>query len=220
MKLRYMLGAFALLVMFAVGACSSDSDDVTPGTPGNTEIPDNTGGPDGPDNGDGGNDDGGNEGTPELPDDGNGDGTGDDGTGDDGTGDDGTGDDGSGDDPIDPEADVLTAKDLKGVWSGSDNKVYYFYANGKLYVDDHSGTYGVATWTLFETNQTIKVGETTESLVYKVGEPSTITFKEGLVLTATDETLPDETRFIIEENKELINSIGGMSSVTWIPEEV
>lgn len=210
MKLRYMLGAFALLVMFAVGACSSDTDDVTPGTPGNTEIPDNTGGPDGPDNDDGGNDDGGNEGTPGLPDDGNGD----------GTGDDGTGDDGFGDDPIDPEADILTAKDLKGVWSGSDNKVYYFYANGKLYVDDHSGTYGVATWTLFETNQTIKVGETTESLVYKVGEPSTITFKEGLVLTATDETLPDETRFIIEENKELINSIGGMSSVTWVPEEV
>lgn len=210
MKLRYMLGAFALLVMFAVGACSSDTDDVTPGTPGNTEIPDTPGGPDGPDNGDGGNDDGGNEGTPGLPDDGN----------DDGTGDDGTGDDGFGDDPIDPEADVLTAKDLKGVWSGSDNKVYYFYANGKLYVDDHSGTYGVATWTLFETNQTIKVGETTESLVYKVGEPSTITFKEGLVFTATDETLPDETRFIIEENKELINSIGGMSSVTWVPEEV
>ncbi len=208
MKLRYLLGAFALFMIFAVGACSSDTDDVTPETPGNTEIPDNTGGPDGPDNGDNGdegNDDGDNEGTPGLPDDGN---------------DDGTGDDGFDDDLIDPEADVLTAKDLKGVWSGSDNKVYYFYANGKLYIDDHSGTYGVATWTFFETNQTIKVGETAEQLVYKKGEPSTITFKEGLVFTATDETLPDETRFIVEENKELINSIGGMSSVTWVPEEV
>ncbi len=207
MNIRYFAGVVAFAAMLMVGACSSDNDSITPGTPGNTEIPDNTGGPDGPDgpdNGDEGNGDSGNEGTPGLPDDGGNQ----------------TPDDGGGvDDPIDPETDVLTGTALKGVWSGSDGVIYYFYANGNLYTDD-VGTYGAGTWILFETEQILKVGSDNNKVVYKEETPATITFEDGLILTELEETLPDESHFITVEDKEVVTSIGAMSSVTWVPEEV
>lgn len=207
MNIRYFISVVAFAAMLMVGACSSDSDDVTPGTPTGSEQPGNP-------------DDSGNQ----VPGDGSED-SGDDNENPGGTGGD-PGDDVPGDNPddgagdsTDPEADVLTAKALKGVWSGSDGVVYYFYANGNLYTDNN-GTYGAGTWTLFENNQTIKVGNDTNPIVYKEEAPSTITFDDGLVLTAMDEYLPDETRFITVENKEIVPSIGAMSSVTWVPEEI
>lgn len=222
MKLRYLLGAFALVVMIAFGACSSDNDDVKPDTPGDTELPGDTGNPDDGGTGDGGNDDG-------TGDDGTGDGGNDDGTGDDGTddsgNDDGTGDgtgDGGNDDGSgegeEPQGDLLTAKALKGVWNGSDSQVYYFYGSGNLYIES-GDAYGVATWTIFETTRTLKIGDETITFVYDESA-STITLENDLVLTLSEEYLPDETHFILVENKEIVTSIGGMSSVTWTPEEI
>ncbi len=232
MKLRYFLGAFALVMIIAFGACSSDNDDVNPDTPGDTELPGDTGNPDDGGNDDGGNGDGGNDdgtgdggaGDGGNDDGGAGDGGNDDGTGGSGSGDgtgDGTGDGGNDDgfgEGEEPQGDLLTAKVLKGVWNGSDSQVYYFYGSGNLYIES-GDSYGVATWTIFETTRTLKIGDETITFVYDESA-STITLKNDLVLTLSEEYLPDETHFILVENKEIVTSIGGMSSVTWTPEEI
>ena len=112
---------------------------------------------------------------------------------------------------------LLTESKINGVWTGSDGAKYYFYTTYNAYIVNGTKI-ETGVWSFTQSTKTLTIGPSS-SVVKYAENPETMTFEGGLVLTKTTESLPDESRYL-SESKELTNSVGNMSSVTWVPEEV
>ena len=112
---------------------------------------------------------------------------------------------------------LLTESKINGVWTGSDGGKYYFYTTYNVYIENGDKV-TAAVWSFTQSSKTLTIGAKSYQATY-TENPETITLDETVVLTKTTESLPDESRYQ-GENKEVTNTVGSMSSVTWVPEEV